>query len=313
MKVLVPGGFGFVGGRLAQHLAHHGANQILLGTRRLRPAPDWLPEARVVQMHWASSEALEGICSDVDAIVHLAGMNAADCEADPAAALEFKAGGTERLVRAAARQEVGRFIYVSSAHVYGSPLTGTITEHTPAKGLHPYATSHRAAEEVVRLAVQSDEIEGAVIRLSNAYGAPAHVDAGCWMLLINDLCRQAVESRCMVLRSNGLQWRDFVPMREACRAISHLIESPAGASGAVVNVGGGHAMTVWEAACLIVERCEAVLGFRPALERVQPHPAETAPALDFRIDALRESGFVSEAGHAVEVDRLLRFCAESCR
>jgi UDP-glucose 4-epimerase len=239
-------------------------------------------------------------------------MNAQECSADPLAALEFNGVATARLLEAAVRQRVTRFIYLSTAHVYASSLTGVITEETWPVSLHPYATSNRAGEDVVRAAHQRGEVEGIVIRLSNAFGAPAHKDVNCWMLLINDLCRQAVTSRRMVLRSTGLQRRDFVPMTDACRAIGRLLHLPVqDLSKDVVNVGGEWAPTVWDVACLVQERCAAFLGSRPELTRMPSAIGETSADLEYRLDVLRQTGFRLASDRVAEIDRLLEFCNAS--
>jgi UDP-glucose 4-epimerase len=312
MKVLITGGFGYLGGRLAQFLASQAGYELILGSRKQTESPLWLPQAKVVQTQWNSPVGLEQICAGVDAIVHLAGMNAQDCIADPVTALEFNAVVTARLLKAAVRQSVKRFIYLSTAHVYADPLAGVIKEEACPVSLHPYATSHRAGEDVVRAAHQRGEIEGMVIRLSNAYGAPAHKDANCWMLLVNDLCRQAVITQQMVLRSSGFQRRDFVPLGDVCRAIDHLLGLPRqDLDRGLFNVGGKSASTVWDVACLIRERCDAVLGFLPQLIRIEPQVGETAAELDYRLDALARTGFQPSADRVEEIDRLVEFCRKS--
>lgn len=75
-----------------------------------------------------SATGLEQICVGVDAVMHMARMNTQDCAADPVAALDFNALATARLLRAAVRQGVKRFIYISTADVNGNPLNGVITE-----------------------------------------------------------------------------------------------------------------------------------------------------------------------------------------
>jgi UDP-glucose 4-epimerase len=141
MRILVIGGFGFVGGRVAKHL-HRAGYSIVLGTRQAYSSPEWLRQAEVVQLHWHDAAALERSCRGVDVVIHAAGMNAQDCAADPVSALEFNGLATARLLAAAIRAGVQRFIYLSTAHVYASPLVGTITENTCPRNLHPYATSH---------------------------------------------------------------------------------------------------------------------------------------------------------------------------
>lgn len=312
MRVLLTGGFGYLGGRLAQFLMSNAADEVLVGTRQQCISPHWLPQAKVVQIHWDSQAHIEQVCAGVDVVIHLAGMNAQDCAADFIAALEFNGLTTARLLRAAVRQGVKRFIYLSTAHVYGNPLTGVITEETCPVSLHPYATSHRAGEDVVRGAHQRGEIEGIVVRLSNAYGAPAHKDANCWMLLVNDLCRQAVTTQRVVLRSSGLQRRDFIPLSDVCRAVEHLLHLPQhDLVKNVFNVGGGWSPTVWEIACLVQSRCAVILGFQPNLSRVPPQPGETATELDYRCDLLCQSGFQPGLDKTGEIDRLLEFCKVS--
>ena len=312
MKVLITGGFGYVGGRLAQYLMSQKSDEVFLGTRREKNSPVWLPQAQVVQTRWDSSAELENICTGMDAVVHTAGMNAQDCTVNPVAALEFNGVATSRLLQAAVRQGVKRFIYLSTGHVYGRPLVGVITEETCPINLHPYATSHRAGEDVVRAASQRGEIEGVVIRLSNAFGTPSHKDVNCWMLLINDLCQQAVTSGKMVLYSSGLQRRDFVPMADVCRAIDYLLcFSLQDLSHVVFNVGGMWSPTVWEVACLVQQQCESVLAFYPQLTRVPPQAEDKSDELEYRMDALCQTGFKLCADRTTEIDRLLEFCKTS--
>src|SRR5205807_10500909 len=110
---------------------------------------------------------------------------------------------TARLARAAAKQGTARFIYLSSAHVYGAALSGHVDEHTCPAPRHPYATSHRAGEDAVRLACDGSAMAAIVVRLANAFGAPVDPAVDCWHLVTNDLCRQAVKTRRAVLKTPG--------------------------------------------------------------------------------------------------------------
>ena len=313
MKLLITGGFGFLGGRLAQFLAAEAKHEILLGSRQHNEPPVWLPQARAVQTRWDTPSSLEEALSGADAVVHLAGMNAEDCASDPLAALECNAVATCRVLQAANRQRVKRFVHLSTAHVYGSPLAGLITEKTCPLSLHPYATSHRAGEDLVRAAHQRKEIEGVVVRLSNAFGAPAHKDANCWMLLVNDLCRQSVTAQRLVLWSSGLQRRDFITLTDACRAIAHLLQLPGEAlADGLFNVGGGWSLSILEMTERIAERVYSVTGNRPAIQRREDGGAENQGMLDYRSEKIAGTGFEIHGDRHVdqEIDRLIRFCLE---
>jgi UDP-glucose 4-epimerase len=311
MRILITGGFGFVGGRIAKHLAEVG-HQIILGTRHLIAPPDWLPQAEVAQISWDDEKGLERKCDAVDVIIHAAGMNAQYCGADPVAALAFNGLATSRLVAAASRASVRKFIYLSTAHVYANPLVGIITEGTCPRNLHPYATSHLSGEHVVLSASSRSEIYGIVLRLSNAFGAPMHKNVNCWTLLVNDLCKQAVETRKLVLHTSGLQQRDFISLTEVSYVAEKLVDSDQFEQANVFNVGTGVSQSVLAMAKLIQQRCTDVLGFTPRLQHKQSGVDEQYPTLTYRTDNLNTLGIsCKNQTSTVEIDKLLQFCQTS--
>ena len=309
-KVLVTGGMGFVGGRVAQSLAKSGDDLITLGSRTAHSTPCWLPNAKVVTMDWCSIESLILACDSIDTLVHLAGMNNTDCLLDPVGALEVNAANTARLMQAAKLAGVERVIYFSTAHVYGPSLVGQIDESTLPKGLHPYATSHRAAEDVV-LAAANANMDSIVLRLSNGFGAPAHQAVNAWMLLTNDLCLQAVTSRSMTLRSTGMQRRDFITLHDVSRVVAHMITLPTNKIGdGLFNVGSGKSLRVIDMVELIQLRCTELMGYVPEIMCPQPALNERSSNLDYRIDKLLSTGFTLRGDPVLEIDQTLRMCSQ---
>ena len=137
MRILVTGGFGYLGAKLSEYLSQEG-HHVVLGSQRKLKAPNWLPQAEVVRTLWTDEIALRKMCQGVDVIVHAAGMNAQDCSNDPVSALEFNGLSTVRLLQSAIHAHTRRFIYLSTAHVYRNPLEGIIDENTPPQNTHPY-------------------------------------------------------------------------------------------------------------------------------------------------------------------------------
>jgi len=313
MRILITGGFGFVGGRLAEYLAQAGY-QIILGTRHSISSPEWLPEAEVAKISWDDESALERSCDGVDVIIHAAGMNAQDCSADPVAALAFNGLATARLVAAASKASVKKFIYLSTAHVYASPLVGTVTEETCPRNLHPYATSHLTGEHAVLSASNRGEFQGIILRLSNAFGAPMHKSVNCWMLLVNDLCKQAVQTQKVmvpriVLRTSGLQRRNFIAMESVSRAVLHFLSfQNSHLETNLYNVGGASTSSVLEMARCIQARCDFVLGFEPELIVDAPKEIEQVYDFDFRSNRLNKYDFELTSDIDKEIDRLLEYC-----
>lgn len=311
-RILVTGGLGYVGGRVSQYLSNAGSYEILIGSRRAQAAPNWLPNGRVIEMASTSSRAnLLAACAQVDVVLHLAAMNETDCARDPIGALETNGVFTIALLEAAKEAGVSRFIHLSTAHVYGAPLCGRIDESTCPRPVHPYASSHRAGEDAVLTALDRNEIAGIVLRLSNGFGAPASLTVNRWTLLVNDLCQQAVRGQKLVLRSSGLQRRDFITLHDVARAFEHMIELRKDAIGnGIFNVGGKWTPRIIDVANLVRERCLATLGMEPPITRPSPLPDEVTLDLDFVIDKLLASGFRLEGNAAREIDATLKLCIE---
>ena len=112
MRVLITGGFGYLGSRIAQYLDSSGFF-IFLGSREKRVLPQWMSRARVEKLEWERIELLEDVCAKVDCIVHCAGMNAEDCKTNPRGALDFNGEATSRLVSACEGKNVKKFILYS--------------------------------------------------------------------------------------------------------------------------------------------------------------------------------------------------------
>ena len=309
MRILITGGFGFVGGRLVEHLSLSG-HQILIASRQRQEVLDLLPMAVTVQTDWDDENALEQICCGVDVVIHAAGMNAKECASRPPEALMVNGVATARLVEAAGRAGVQSFCYLSTAHVYASPLVGIITEESYPRNLHPYATSHLAGEQAVLHAAEQGRVRGLVLRLSNAFGSPVRRDANCWTLLVNDLCRQAVETRKLVLKTSGLQQRDFIDLSSVCRIVEHTaLEKGARETSGILNIGSGVSQSVLDMANLIRQRCTRVLGFEPLLERWPNVPHKRHLPLEYRIERLASLGLKPlPEGLTNEIDHLLSYC-----
>jgi len=309
MRILIVGGSGFIGSRLAAYFSKVG-HQITLSGRNLSTPPDWLSHANVLRIEWGDDVSLQRSCDGVDVIIHAAGMNAQDCAANPVAALAFNGLATARLVAAASRAKVKRFIYFSTAHVYAAPLIGNLNERSYPKNIHPYASSHLAGENAVLGANNRGEIEGVVIRLSNAFGVPAHEHINCWKLLINDLCKQAIQFNKCTLNTNGLEERDFISLTEVSRIVECLLKANINHNeGTIFNLGTGESKTVLTMAKIIQRRCAEILGFEPELKYKNEGVVERLPSLTYGVEHLSTLGIkVSTLPDIPEIDGLLYFC-----
>ena len=311
MRILITGGLGYIGGRLAKYLSTLDCTIILASRKFYSKSPVWLPEAEMVQIDWNSDNSIMEAVSDVDYVVHSAGMNAKDCESDPVAAIGFNALCTAMLVRAVENSNVHKFIYLSTAHVYSSYLDGLITEEICPRNLHPYATSHRAAEDAVLWANSIGKLNGVVLRISNAIGAPVDKNVNCWMLLFNDLCRQAVENKYLCLTSSGVQKRDFIAMSSVTKVIEFFINDKNNLNQSVFNCGSGISLSVNDAAKIIQERF--LIKYGVTLKITKPPNAmldipEQQDILQYTSVNMGDYQMTSNNDLIDEIDSLIDFC-----
>ena len=309
MQILIVGGFGFVGGRLVEHLSAQG-HHIVVGSRMLKTPNVKFHDVVVKRIEWNNDSALSQICEGIDVVIHAAGMNAKECLEDPIGALNFNGNGTSRLAKAASKVGVKKFIYLSTAHVYASPLVGSITEKTETRNLHPYATSHLAGENALLEIGKSAKMWTIVLRLSNAFGAPIHQSVNCWMLLVNDLCRQAIQTKKLNVKSDGMQLRDFISMQEVCRVIEKIIlANEKFRAFQLFNLGSGISKSVREIAKLVQARSLQVLGFKPELSFLKEASSKTSLPLYYGTENLSALNIeIRYASSETEIDNLLSFC-----
>lgn len=309
--VLLSGGFGNLGGRLSSYFCQHQSFIIRLGSRQARDAPPWALDAQTTKLDVLNFSSLDKSLSGVDVVVHLAAMNAVECARDPKLAQATNVGGTQNLLQSALNAGVSRIIYLSTAQVYGSPPVRAISELTVPHPQHPYGATHLEAEHLVQEIHNLDQMTGIRVRCANGFGAPMDPMLNIWHILVNDLCRQAIEHGTLTLNSHGDQERNFIPLHDVCAAIFHLInlDLPNVGDG-LFNLGHRESTSVWEMAQRIAIRCEAILGFNPPIIRPPADPNELAQPLDFRSDKLWATGFVPRGDLDLEIDDLLRFCAK---
>ena len=152
LKILITGGLGYIGGRIVDFLKRkHPESIIVLGTsRQITKTPDWAKPFQIVRLNILDPVSIkEAISKDFTAIIHLAALNEHDSFSDIKSAWETNALGTQSLLSVASEKLIPKFIYFSTFHVYADCFE-IITEESSTKSHHPYAATHRAAEDMAR-------------------------------------------------------------------------------------------------------------------------------------------------------------------
>jgi nucleoside-diphosphate-sugar epimerase len=160
---LVTGASGFIGKFVVQTLcATTPGSRIIIAGRREVAIRERGVEYFGLDLLSPSLELPE----DIDGVIHLAGN-----KQDVARMQAINHHGTRRLVEAAERVGVRRFIYVSSVGVYGAPPhSGVITESFPHTPRNPYEISKDEGEACVQEVCGRGGMEHIILQPSNVIG-----------------------------------------------------------------------------------------------------------------------------------------------
>jgi len=167
MKILLTGGSGFIGQRLAQKLETRGDEVTALVRRSSSRKELERAKVRFAVGDLTTGEGLPQALEGVDAVIHLAGVTKAK---EPEDYFRGNAEGTRRLVEAMARQDKPpRLVHVSSLAAAGPSAVGRPRrEHeTPAPVSH-YGKSKLGAEEAVR--EFAHKVPAVIVRPPMVYG-----------------------------------------------------------------------------------------------------------------------------------------------
>ena len=308
-NVLLTGGFGTLGGRISANLSKSPEINLRLASRQKRQPPSWAPKAEVCVVDFENQNSIKKMLHEVTHVVHLAALNDYECRAEPEKAQLVNVEYTRRVVEQAGQIKKLRFIYLSTIQVYGNSLTGVITETSPTDPQDAYSQTHLDAERIVEHAHNTQQLEGIRLRSANGFGAPMSPDAKIWQIIANDLCRQAVETKKLTLKSHGLQSRNFVPFTDVCSAVYHSLGmSPQQTGDGLFNLGGRKTLQIIQMAELVATRCGTVLGFTPKIEKPNETPDSVPPAFEYSSDKLLATGFILNCDLEKEIDSLLQSC-----
>ena len=148
-----------------------------------------------------------------------------------------------------------------------------------------------------------------ILRLSNGFGYPMDTGIDRWTLVFNDLCRQAVTSEKMVLKSSGKQHRDFISLHDVSAAVEHFLFRVRGQwKDGLYNLGGDGSLSIVEAAKTIARVYEKKYDKRIPIEIAGKDDEGSCNSAHFNIDKLKATGFQLTGDMEIEIEQTLSLC-----
>jgi len=281
--------------------------EVFLASRLVRDTTNILRLGTPILIDWNDDQSLYDACQNMDIIVHAAGMNSGDCSKNPDLAFEFNGNKTGNLVQQARRASVKKFIYLSTAHVYSSNLSGIVHENTELTNTHVYPSSKVAGENSVTKINTESYTQSIIIRLSNAFGAPAHSSVNCWMLFVNDLCRQMATDQKIIIRSQSNIVRNFITLTDVCRALEFIISRDLSINSSRIYNLGDKSKTLMEMASIIRDTYSEIRNIDiPIIELSEK--LEDKQNLKYRSKLIESEGWHATSNFSFEIRELIEFC-----
>jgi UDP-glucose 4-epimerase len=252
MKALVTGGAGFIGSHLVDLLLAKGCEVVVvdsLATGRRSQVPQ---EAVFIQGYVGDPQLLAQALPGCDVVFHLAAVSSVQDSLDrPIEVHNTNLTATLALLEASVRHKVPRFVFSSSAAVYGDTGGEPAREDMTPKPMSHYAVQKLASEHYCRVYHRLHGLETVCLRYFNVYGPRQRADSP-YSGVIAKFIDAARAGKPITVFGDGDQTRDFCHVKDVAAA-NHLAatQDPDKVAGRVFNVGTGVSTSVNDLACLV--------------------------------------------------------------
>ena len=297
--ILITGASGFIGGVLSDYLEQEGL--------KIRRASKKKLNKKYFQLDLKNSNEIEAACKGVNTVIHLASLDHAQSERNLLEAKEINFHSTVRLYEEAVKNKASRFIYFSTAHVYGKNLKNIVNEKTKPEPLSNYAITHYMAEEYLLKNAEKNETEVIVLRLSNIVGNPDNRNLKTWKYVANDLCIQAYKDKKIELISKGFQKRDFYSLENLLFTIKNIIKSKnKKLINEVFNLGEGKSISIIDLAKII--KVEYKLITNSEINIYSGDKDELSNELDYQVNKIKATEtYCSDISINISIRNILNY------
>ncbi len=268
MRILVTGGSGFLGQHLCRALvaARHELTNI-----DLKP----FSEVNTVIGNVLDDQLLDRVMAGQETVFHLAGfIEAGESVEKPKIYVENNILGTLAVLEAMRKHQVKKFLFSSSAAIYGEPLRTPIQEDDRTIPINPYGVTKLAMEGLVSSYVSSFGITGVALRYFNLYGPGENHEPETHA--IPRFIQQIGRDEEVTVWGDGSNKRDYIYIDDVVQAHLLALDLPQGYH--YMNLSGKNATSVNE----IIHMLEEITGKKA---RVKNYPARSGDSHELFADS----------------------------
>lgn len=274
--ILVTGGAGYIGAASVDALIAAGHRIVILDDLSAGHADAVPNEASSVVGSYADADRIQSLLRDarIDTILHIGALSiVAESLVQPERYFKTNLVGSITLLDAAVAVGVKRFVFSSSAAVYGAPSSSVLHEELPLAPINPYGATKAAFEQVLRAYASAHGIAAHALRYFNVAGATERVSErhSPETHLLPRLMRAALAGEPFELYGNDYATpdrtaiRDYVHVADVAAAHVAAVERLGAADEAgfgAINIGSGAGTSVREAIAAIERASGATIDVR---------------------------------------------------
>jgi UDP-glucose 4-epimerase len=303
-SVLVTGGAGYIGSHTVRQLVDTGHDVVVLDN--LSTGHRWAvsPRALLVQGDAGDKSAVAELLDrhGVRAVVHFAGsIVVPESVVDPLKYYRNNTCVSRNLIETCVERGVDRFIFSSTAAVYGIPDIQPVSETTPPRPINPYGTSKLMIEWMLRDTAAGFAARGepgrfryVALRYFNVAGASLDGTLGQATPEATHLIKVACEAACGLRKGvtvfgtdyptvDGTCVRDYIHVEDLARAhLDALRYLEGGGSSEVLNCGYGRGFSVRQVLAAVERASGMALDFADGERRAGDPPALVAESARIR-------------------------------
>ncbi|KXS42830.1 MAG: NAD-dependent epimerase/dehydratase [Methanolobus sp. T82-4] len=249
-KILITGGMGQVGSYLVDKFHSH--SQVTVLDNLSSRSKYVLPEGVDLVKDDIRSSVAQDLVSDHDIVIHTAAqISVKKSMEDPLFDADNNVFGTLNLLEGARKGDLEKFIYFSSAAVYGNPEYLAVDEKHPVNPMSPYGASKLCGEKYCTMYHDAYGLPTVCIRPFNIY-SPRQDPSNPYSGVITKFMERVSQDLPPIIFGDGGQTRDFVSAHDIVNMVM-LLSDDRDHNGEVFNVGTGVKTSVIELADMIMD------------------------------------------------------------
>ncbi len=274
-NILVLGGSGFIGSNFVDELMKDSNNHVTVidnfsveGTKNNLTHLNGNPRFKLIEGDIRDKELMLKMTKNMDYVYNFAVQCVRVSLYDQDLVHEVNATGTLNLCTACLKNNVKKFIYISSSEIYGTAKTVPMNEDHPTEPTTAYGASKLAGELYTKAFYRAHGLPCVIIRPFNTYGPREHFE-GPYGEVIPRFAIKIKNGKSPTIFGDGKQTRDFTDIRDTVKGIL-LASQNEEIIGEVVNIANGKEVSVNEIANILLEE----LGSDLKPEYAAPRPGD---------------------------------------